>query len=1686
LIKEKKSISGVWKKMNFTKSSISISVIVFAIMMAVISVSALETWFEIHPEPLPPERAAFGMVYDLGSERPIIFGGFNPTSGALDDTWAYQGNEWVEIKVSNKPGKRYFHTFTYDPNKNTGILIGGISDTGVLSDAWKYQDETWSLITSYALPGRHSHAAAFNSYNNTLYIYGGMGDNNTHLSDFWQYQIDEGGGTWSMLDNSGGPGALYGHSMAYDTYRNQIVLFGGADEFNNRNNDTWIYKNDQWVLMDTFGEAPNPMMYHKMIYVHEKEHMVLFGGFEEGKRVDDLWIFDGEKWTYRPPVVSPPARSSHEIIFDSKIQRIYCVGGIGIENNYWDDMWVLYEMIASFDKETYSSIHDRASITISDLSSNLNPNAIDTISVVITSDTDPVGISIFLSETDNNTGIFKNDDEEQKLGFSLTQSNQDQKQILVSDSDTVYALYTSPSEGRELTATAVWQGMQSVMMWDKPIYIGYQDKAVLTVDNNDVNLDPNAIETITIKVSSDAYPTGINVVLTEISGDSGIFSFPKGAKGLTFHPKYSNQGKVEIFVKDGDTLRMSYENPYTGITHSSAALWIRSTVRMEFDKDMYTGDEKANLILYDSDLNFNPELAETVWLQIISNTDPVGMGIPAYETGPNTGVFDPGAIGFSTSGTSFSARSIYVTDGDVVSVIHSLYLKHPIYANTKWVDALIAIQKRPAVFIIFGPKEDEVTTGTEIIFHFTAVGDSLKIINPRDVEYKTKIVGYETEWTPWIQGTTRTYKDLPTGEYTFAVQCRGPRLPGEENQEGYLLSTPEFRHFYVMQEGDTPLTPPELVATPGYNFVDLTWTHPYRNNLLGYYIYRREEGQNIAPLNTLPLAPTVSNYSDGPMMSHKRYEYFVRAVNLQGMIKDSNKVWCSANEDVPGNDTLFFTEDIIDMGNNLMEVEIEIYNVTQTEKIYWTLYTETPALSITPASGESMGETTKVKIKLDRRGFAAGVHELKVHIKSTAASYFPTALNEEKAIRIQLSIPGDVVYDSHGMWTDMTVESYYEGVWVDYTHVEEENYRTYKFVNLGSLSGRLAIVNDKRPGSMELFYGDRNGQIDAGEQVTVTVGLVNTGKIEARSVTMVIYSSDEFIEILNPNSTMLNNIPSGIEIYTDIKFLVSKNLPPTKGGYPFTLYGYLVDSDGYQWWISLDLKAFNYPLRSTYTIDDDTIGWSIGNNNNIIESAEKIEIPITSYNPGVDELPRIVYYLDQVTSPLQAIILGRSSFKSKYPIPPRTAQNVETDFEFTVDQIYTGNQIDFLFSSAYIKPVLYDEYSIPENYLCFTNFWIHHPDLEKLDPLGEPLMCPVFQYSYCYIQEKKFAENRQTIQEAQSRFDNDTEGWTPQLDNPPFSSPEAGSSAGSINLKTLNNTDCHGFWESLPEYAPIIKDSLYRARCTIRSDQADSSLSPAFRLRAFDNIGQQADILVVASEGSGVCAPGINPRDYDLYFIPSQSASSLRFAWDIINFNPNDAPVATLYLDNLIIERANLDILPTPVRTRYYNFFESEEGWEYSTIPNFFTPAIGQNACGVLQITGVDSNTFGSWANPRLDIIQGENLKLYSAAFTMRTDLETPKAQVPQVRLRMNALNHQYAILKNINSEGIGDNLLDDTNKTYTIFCYSPTDQDGNPVKDIPLQVYIDYINFNASDYANATVKIDEVSVEVYPPDTIP
>ena len=111
----------------------------------------------------------------------------------------------------------------------------------------------------------------------------------------------------------------------------------------------------------------------------------------------------------------------------------------------------------------------------------------------------------------------------------------------------------------------------------------------------------------------------------------------------------------------------------------------------------------------------------------------------------------------------------------------------------------------------------------------------------------------------------------------------------------------------------------------------------------------------------------------------------------------------------------------------------------------------------------------------------------------------------------------------------------------------------------------------------------------------------------------------------------------------------------------------------------------------------------------------------------------------------------------------------------------------------------------------------------------------------------------------------------------------------------------------------IEEDRLYRGTFEVRTNITDRTRVPQLRLR-FNTANLQAcRSLEIASSGDGANSPGSINTIYDrLYFLPPANCvgKGLIVSFDILNFNPQDAPTASLILDRATIKSLSPPALP--------------------------------------------------------------------------------------------------------------------------------------------------------------------------------
>ncbi len=306
-----------------------------------------------------------------------------------------------------------------------------------------------------------------------------------------------------------------------------------------------------------------------------------------------------------------------------------------------------------------------------------------------------------------------------------------------------------------------------------------------------------------------------------------------------------------------------------------------------------------------------------------------------------------------------------------------------------------------------------------------------------------------------------------------------------------------------------------------------------------------------------------------------------------------------------------------------------------------------------------------------------------------------------------------------------------------------------------------------------------------------------------------------------------------------------------------------------------------------------------------------------------------------------------------------------------------------------------------------------------------------------------------------------------------FTPPTTSSTSGMLGLHSTINTNTFGFWTSLNELY-MQADTLYRAQCTVSTDITDPTLVPELRLRLNTQNNQLASILDVVSNSGAESAPTPGGQTYSLYFCPHNSGISsfvptMSLAFDLLNFNPDDAATASLLLDDVTISRVDLASLTgfTSIPGATASFTSSTDGWtSFSTIV-FSAPNTTNSGNGSLRLLAPDDFTFGGWQSPTIAL---ESNMAYRARFQVSSDLTDP-ALVSSFRMRLNTNNLEMSAMLTVTSTGQGEASPTTTPKDYWVYFAPPASALAEG-----MVAAIDILDFDSAD--SGTIQLEEFSIE--------
>lgn len=258
----------------------------------------LNKWTDRSPIVSPTGRSGHDMVYDSQNNIILLFGG---SSGVdLSDTlyYNYTVNTWVALSPTTSPGERSHHVMAYDSFNHKVIMFGGANSTDFLQDTWAYDfaTNTWTEMHPATSPNpRTSSSLTYHPGMKKMVLYGGY-DNNFPYGDTWTY--DYATDTWERLNPSVSPYERWDHATVYDSKNQQILLFGGhIQPINSNAADVWAFDSTtmSWELVH-YGTGGNPSVRTDMAMAYDtlRQNTIMYGG-QNGPRYSDTWKLEYDR-----------------------------------------------------------------------------------------------------------------------------------------------------------------------------------------------------------------------------------------------------------------------------------------------------------------------------------------------------------------------------------------------------------------------------------------------------------------------------------------------------------------------------------------------------------------------------------------------------------------------------------------------------------------------------------------------------------------------------------------------------------------------------------------------------------------------------------------------------------------------------------------------------------------------------------------------------------------------------------------------------------------------------------------------------------------------------------------------------------------------------------------------------------------------------------------------------------------------------------------------------------------------------------------------------------------------------------------------------------------------------------------------------------------------------------------------
>ncbi|HEX5053340.1 MAG TPA: kelch repeat-containing protein [Planctomycetota bacterium] len=180
-------------------------------------------WTQMNPATSPPPRWAHCMAFHPLRGTTLLFGGYS--GGNVNDLWEWNGVDWAPIVTASSPSPRRATDMAFDTVTGNMLLFSGYLQT---NDTFLFDGTNWvQQFPATSPPARYDHTMETDLARNRVVLYG-----NLNAADTWEWN----GATWIDRTSLPMPAPRVDTYLAYDWVREEMTMFGSSPT-----PETWRY-----------------------------------------------------------------------------------------------------------------------------------------------------------------------------------------------------------------------------------------------------------------------------------------------------------------------------------------------------------------------------------------------------------------------------------------------------------------------------------------------------------------------------------------------------------------------------------------------------------------------------------------------------------------------------------------------------------------------------------------------------------------------------------------------------------------------------------------------------------------------------------------------------------------------------------------------------------------------------------------------------------------------------------------------------------------------------------------------------------------------------------------------------------------------------------------------------------------------------------------------------------------------------------------------------------------------------------------------------------------------------------------------------------------------------------------------------------------------------------------------------